>query len=136
MGSISTLAALDAIASRMNGQEWDADTLEHIAETLRQAGYKLGEPDEPPAKQMPWFTVFVQEADGTGTTHVSSHQCRDVQAAMRAALNETSGDWGEEDHPLDSLRVVGVIAGNVDIIEWSDFGIDSEIDVDLENDDE
>ena len=134
MGSISTLAALDAIASRMNGQEWGADTLEHIAETLRQAGYKLGEPDEPPAKQLPWFTVFVQEADGTGTTHVSSHQCRDVQAAMRAGLDDTVNDWG--DSYEGNLRVVGVIAGNVDIIEWSDFGIDSEIDVDLENDDE
>jgi hypothetical protein len=35
------VAALVAIQTLMNGQEWDADTLDAIAEELRAAGYPV-----------------------------------------------------------------------------------------------
>lgn len=38
--------ALDAIATLMDGQEWNADTLDAIAEILRGEGYAIREPEE------------------------------------------------------------------------------------------
>lgn len=134
--STSTTQTLNAIASLMNGREWDSDTTERIAQLLLAAGYALAEPGEPPAKQRQWFTVFVQEADGSGTTHVSAHQCHDVQQAMRAGLADTSNAWGEHDYPEDKLRILGVVEGNVSVLEWSDYGIDAPIEVDPEPADE
>ena len=76
---------------------------------------------------MTWYTVFVQEADGGGTTHVSSHNCINVETAIRVAVDETLDDWGREDYADEDLRVLGVLNGQPEIVEWSDYGIDAEI---------
>lgn len=37
--------ALDAIAAIMSGTEWSADTLDAIAEVLKEAGRPIAEPE-------------------------------------------------------------------------------------------
>ena len=42
--SPSPRQALERIAALMDGTEWSADTLDAIAETMRDAGFKIGQP--------------------------------------------------------------------------------------------
>lgn len=68
------------------------------------------------------FTVFLREADGTGTTHISYHP-GDRNEAVRLAMIECRADWGWEEHGSDEdddLHVLGVAAGDVTIVEWDD----------------
>lgn len=78
---------------------------------------------------MTWFTVLVQEADGSGTTHISAHNCETTETAMRVAMEETKDDWGRDDYEDADLRILGVLEGRPEILEWSDYGIDGEIEV-------
>jgi hypothetical protein len=68
---------------------------------------------------MTTFTVWIQQANGRGTTHVSSHDAASEAQAEMAALEETSADWG--DWPVDQLRVLGIAKGSVEIVEWNDY---------------
>jgi len=79
------------------------------------------------AQQLPQiattYTVWVQSVDHKGTMHVSSHEADDIEAAKSAALNETASDWKidlDETSIEDELIVVGVAAGDVELIEWND----------------
>lgn len=76
------------------------------------------------AAQLAGFTVFLREADGTGTTHISYQEAADRNEAVRAALSECRHDWGREDDGSDEdddLHVLGVAAGNVTVVEWDDL---------------
>ena len=63
------------------------------------------------------YTVFIREANGTGTTYITSETADDIEAAKRAALLDCAEQWGML--PED-LRVIGVAAGKVVILEWDD----------------
>ncbi len=65
------------------------------------------------------FTVFVQQPNGYGTTHISSHEATNSDGAVEAALRETANDWGYES--TCNLRVLGVASGDITILEWNDL---------------
>ena len=69
---------------------------------------------------MKTFTVLVREANGTGITYITSVSARTVESAKKKALKECSSEWGARDYPVKDLMVLGVIAGNVEILEWDD----------------
>lgn len=64
------------------------------------------------------FTVFCRDADDTGTTFITSVGADNIEAAKAAALKECADAWGQN---IDSIRVVGVAAGDVEILEWDDM---------------
>ena len=66
------------------------------------------------------FTVWVQQANGCGTHHVSCHRVRGgIEAAKRAAIRDTLADWGEH-YEASDLRVLGVCQGDVAVLEWNE----------------
>lgn len=70
------------------------------------------------------FTVFLRQANGEGTTHISFQEEADRNAAVYAAIRECRTDWGWEDDGSDEdddLHVLGVAAGDVTIVEWDDL---------------
>jgi len=75
---------------------------------------------EPPVRTLPKFTVFIQEASGAGTTHISVHAGADADAAVELALADAAADWG--DWNRDDLRVLGVVKGDVEIERWDGAG--------------
>lgn len=65
------------------------------------------------------FTVFIRDADNTGTTYITAVQATDVEAAKKAACAKCWADWGyDEDN--EPLHVLGVAEGDVTILEWDD----------------
>lgn len=96
-----------------------------LADTLR--AIKAGELDgsEPAVAGLlndfdaqPKWTVFVVEKDRDhGTTFVTSLPHEDIEQAKQAALEEAAESWGED---VASLRVLGVAAGGVSLLEWDD----------------
>lgn len=73
------------------------------------------------ADDMPVFTIFVQQADGRGTVHISAHAAATREAAVRAAIAETLDDWDWLEHGEDSVHVLGAAAGDVEILAWDDL---------------
>jgi hypothetical protein len=71
---------------------------------------------EPPVRRTPRFTVFVQQADGRGTTHISVHSAVDADQAVQKALDQTGADWNETDPT--KLRVLGIANGEVSVERW------------------
>lgn len=66
------------------------------------------------------FTVWVQQANGEGTTHISSHAAADADEAATLAMGETCRNWGIDFEP-DALRILGIAKGEVEIVEWEDL---------------
>jgi len=66
-------------------------------------------------ESLPTFTVFVRQADGRGTTHVSTHQAASQDDAEQLGLAETAANW---DYSEQQLAVLGVIAGDVQLLSW------------------
>ncbi len=69
------------------------------------------------------YSVFIREANDTGTTFITSVEAADVEEAKELALTECSECWGTREEPWDrdDLRVLGVAEGDVQIIEWDDL---------------
>lgn len=67
---------------------------------------------------MKTYTIFCQEHDGKGTTHVSSHEAETADDAAALGVEETADDWGYDE---DEIRVLGIIEGDVNIIKWNDL---------------
>lgn len=65
------------------------------------------------------FTVFVTEANGRGTVHISAHAARSPEGAAKAGLKQTAADWGCRG--TRDLRVLGIAKGDIEIIEWNDL---------------
>ena len=65
------------------------------------------------------YTVFIREADNTGTTFISSAEAETREEAVAAVLAECRDcwEWDEE----DELHVLGVAAGDIEILEWDDL---------------
>ena len=73
---------------------------------------------------LPTFTVFCQEAGGTGTIHITSVEAADLESAITAGKQQCIGDWsaggGESPWMMESIHCLGVAAGNVEILHWQD----------------
>lgn len=68
------------------------------------------------------FTVFIREADGTGTTFITSVEAETIEAAKDQALDECCEAWGSNGDPWDrnNLHILGIAEGDIHIIEWDD----------------
>lgn len=66
---------------------------------------------------MKTWTVWVRDANGEGTTHISAHKAETIEAAVALAVEETAGDWQQ---PKEALEVLGIAEGDVKIVEWND----------------
>lgn len=66
---------------------------------------------------MPTFTVFCRESSGQGTTYISSESGDTWQDAARTVRERCADDW---DMSVDDIDVIGVAAGDVDIVTWDD----------------
>lgn len=65
------------------------------------------------------WTVFIRDADNTGTTYITCEEAEDVEAAKAAASALCREDWGYDE--TDQLHILGVIAGDIgDVVEWDD----------------
>lgn len=71
------------------------------------------------------FTVWVQEANGEGTTHIQAYSAKDSDEACALALKQVAENWGGKDCGYspddDSLLVLGVAEGAVTILEWNNL---------------
>lgn len=65
------------------------------------------------------YTVFCQDADGTGTIWISSIEADDVEHAKTVGRNQCAEEWGREDP--HEVHVLGVAEGNVRIAFWEDI---------------
>lgn len=68
------------------------------------------------------FTVFIRQADGRGTTYITSVIASSVEEAKALAKEECSREWSVNGSPwaIEDLTVLGVARGDVEIIEWED----------------
>lgn len=73
------------------------------------------------------YTVFCMESDRTGTTYITAIDAEGPQAAKREALAECAREW---DMDADQIDVIGLAAGDVQILEWDD-----EVSLDVDADD-
>ncbi len=75
---------------------------------------------------IPRFTVFCQEAGGSGTIHIDTHEAADLESAIITGKQRCIDDWssgykgGESPWNMASVHCLGVAAGDVDILHWSD----------------
>jgi hypothetical protein len=72
------------------------------------------------------FTVFCQEAGGTGTIHIASVEAADLEAAIIAGKQQCIDDWSAGSTPEQSrwnketVHCLGIAAGNIEILHWED----------------
>lgn len=64
------------------------------------------------------FTVFCQQADGKGTIWIDSFDALEMEDAKRIARATCASDWAAEE---EDIHVLGVAAGDVEILEWEDI---------------
>jgi len=64
------------------------------------------------------FAVFTVDANGDHpTTYITSVEAADMDEAKRLAVEETAAAWEQD---ASEIRVLGVAAGDVEILEWND----------------
>ena len=68
------------------------------------------------------FTVFVRQFDNMGTTHVDCYEAESAEDAKKQAIAQAISDWGSDIFTEDHLHILGVAAGDVELIEWDDLG--------------
>lgn len=66
---------------------------------------------------MKTFTVFCMNSSRTGTTYIGSDEGKTWQEAALKVRNTCAEDWSASP---DEIDVIGVAAGEVDIIAWDD----------------
>ena len=68
------------------------------------------------------FSVFIREASGRGTTYITTVPAIDVKQAKQIALQECSEAWSVNGSPwaITDLHVLGVLKGDVQVVEWDD----------------
>lgn len=65
------------------------------------------------------YTVFIQEVETIGTTFITFVEAPDQEVAANLALAECLEAWGEG-YTLADLHVLGIAAGDIEILEWDD----------------
>jgi hypothetical protein len=95
----------------------DGQTLEDIAFAYGADGWEQM-PDKPCGCQHPAnkYTVFVQQADGRGTTHIAVYDAANCEEAEKLALIQAAADWNGS--PKDT-RILGTIKGDVEVLKWA-----------------
>ena len=74
----------------------------------------------------PLFTVFCQEAGGSGTTHIASVEAADLESAIIADKLQCIDDWSaghakeQSRWNEETVHCLGVAAGNIEILHWQD----------------
>ncbi|UJJ60598.1 hypothetical protein [Rhodanobacter denitrificans] len=108
-----------AVRWDVDAQEWCITTIYDKSGHCDDCDADVGIDDRelPVVPSLATYTVFVRQADGRGTTHVSSHDAASPAEAEQLALAETASDWEDS---VDDLVVLGVIAGDVEIVSWDD----------------
>lgn len=71
-----------------------------------------------PGTQTYTVFVFVREGDNSGTTFISSATAATQEDAVSAVVEECRECW---DGYLGELHVLGVAAGDVEILDWDDL---------------
>lgn len=66
------------------------------------------------------YTAFCQKASGGGTIWIEQVEAADLTEAAVVAKEACAEVW-EYDDPED-IHVLGLAAGNVDILMWDDLG--------------
>ena len=90
---------------------WSA-ALEDVMRASREA---LAAYDAQPKQ----WTVFIRDADNTGTTYITCVEAEDVEAAKAAASALCREDWMYDES--DQLHILGVIEGDIgEVVEWDD----------------
>lgn len=131
-GSYILLAGPSGYAStplRFAAGQWSNDRnawVDHAHDRLTDGGAEptlwMPRPEVQPGDDaeggMNAYTVFVQQSDGTGTIHISSHEARNTEDARKKAIAEVMEDWGEDD--ANALHILGVAEGDINILEWED----------------
>ena len=106
---------LNTIAENGDGQETD-ESLHRCAEELlhhAQTAAHFLDPN-PPA---PKWTVFCQEASGTGTTWIEAVEALKAEDAKVVGLQQCASEWG---YAPEDIHVLGVAKGDIKIEFWED----------------
>lgn len=70
---------------------------------------------------MPYYTVWIQQENGRGPTHISGGEADNCGEAAENARQQCAADWGwDEIRAAAMLRVLGIAEGRCNIIEWND----------------
>lgn len=76
---------------------------------------KVNVPKEAPMKT---FTIFCVDADRSHlTTNIGTYEAATIEEAKQAAIKQVAEDWQQEP---SEISVLGVAAGDIDILEWDD----------------
>ena len=67
---------------------------------------------------MTQFTVFCQQTNGEGTVWINNVEASNIAYAKERAIAKCSFDWNCDP---TLIRVLGVAAGKVEILEWEDL---------------
>ncbi len=70
---------------------------------------------------LPTFTAFCQQSTGGGTIHISSFEAPDLATAMIYAKTQCLDDWGDA-YNEENVHLLGVVAGDTNILHWEDLG--------------
>jgi hypothetical protein len=65
------------------------------------------------------FTVWITQSSGFGTHFVTCVDAGCARVAKMLAIEECLENWGEN-FTEEDLHVLGVVAGDVTIVEWND----------------
>ena len=111
-------------------QDWEAEmgryAIGRLHELIDCACAAIAKVSVPSTPSVRCFTVFCQEAGGTGTIHIASHEAADLDSAIIAGKQQCIRDWssgdeeGEGPWNLESVHCLGVAAGDIEILHWED----------------
>ena len=102
----------------------DAYFYDNVEDSLEVSEDSIEVPESIPS--IPRFTVFCQEAGGSGTIHIDTHEAADLESAIIAGKRQCIHDWssgfkdGDSPWNMESVHCLGVAAGDVEILHWED----------------
>ena len=69
------------------------------------------------------YTVFCRDRAGEhNTTHITDVKAIDASHALLAGRAECANDWEVPEDQLDSIMVVGIAQGVINVLAWDDNG--------------
>ncbi len=75
------------------------------------------------------FTVFCQEAGGSGTIHIDTVEAADLESAIIAGKQQCIDDWsagtepGENPWTMENVHCLGIAEGDISILHWQDQAV-------------
>jgi hypothetical protein len=96
----------------------DGQTLEEVAFAYGTDGWEQ-QPDKPcGCGDLNKYTVFVQQADGRGTTHIAVYEAVNCEAAEELARLQAAADWNSSP---EKVRILGTLKGDPEVLKWADL---------------